>query len=413
MEVTFSSISGLFDLMEGLKAPGSLAMLKLKNERIVDIFFGYRVAEALRKHFSSLLKEFLSREGIHTVYRLGSLYIVCLERNTEEVRRIFERFLAMANCIPFQVREGNFIYVSFVVVIGGYSCFKGEAELDDFIWALERMALHLSRGNSTSRVVVLSERQIEDLMERRRYYRLFLKAVKESSLRVALQRIVDFDTGRTFAYESLARIVVNDEVIPAGAFINALSSLELEMDLDGIMIDRVLSLKKNGKISVTDKVSINVSGRFLDQKFELLKDMVEYYQIDPEEIIIELTEREDMERVSDVEKKLAELRGRGFLVFVDDFGTGYSNFHLLGRTEPDGVKIGNDFIKGFEADGLRKHFLEFVVNLGVYSERKVVVECVEDGDDEKRIREIKERYRIPSGVLLVQGYYYGRPEIVE
>ena len=250
-------------------------------------------------------------------------------------------------------------------------------------------------------------------MERRRYYRLFLKAVRESSLRVALQRIVDFDTGRTFAYESLARIVVNDEVIPAGAFINALSSLELEMDLDGIMIDRVLSLKKNGKISVTDKVSINVSGRFLDQKFELLKDMVEYYQIDPEEIIIELTEREDMERVSDIERKLAELRGRGFLVFVDDFGTGYSNFHLLGRTKPDGVKIGNDFIKGAKADSLKKHFLEFVMNLGVCGSRKVVVECVENEGDSKRIEEIKERYKIPSGVLLVQGYYYGRPEIVE
>ena len=414
MEVAFYPVSRLFDLVESgdVKTPGSMAVLKLRNERIVDIFFGYRVAEALRNHFSVLLKEFLGREGIHAVYRLGSLYIVCSGRSVEGMRRMFGRFLVMTAHTPLQVRRGSFIYASFVAVIGGYSCFREETELDDFVWALERVALRLSRGDSASRVVVLSRERIEELMRKRRYYRLFLKAVKGDSLRVALQRIVDFDTGRTFAYESLARVVVGNEVIPAGAFINALSSLELEMDLDGLMIDRVLSLKKNGKISVKDRVSINISGRFLDQKFELLKDIVEYYQVDPEEIIIELTEREDMERVSDVERKLAELRGRGFLVFVDDFGTGYSNFHLLGRTEPDGVKIENDFIRGVEADGLKRHFLEFVVNLGIHDERKVVVECVESESDSRRIGEIKKRYGIPPGILLVQGYYYGRPEIV-
>jgi len=35
------------------------------------------------------------------------------------------------------------------------------------------------------------------------------------------------------------------------------------------------------------------------------------------------------------------------------------------------------------------------------------------GNEEKRIREIKERYGISPGILLVQGYYYGKPEIIE
>jgi len=96
------------------------------------------------------------------------------------------------------------------------------------------------------------------------------------------------------------------------------------------------------------QVSINLSGRQL-QRPEVIKEVIDAVDaagLDPQSLILELTESVLMADTEPVARTLQELRRLGFRLALDDFGTGYSSLGHLRDFPVDILKLDGSFVAG-------------------------------------------------------------------
>ncbi len=153
------------------------------------------------------------------------------------------------------------------------------------------------------------------------------------------------------------------------------------------------------------RVSFNVSyQQFLDEEFEdRLSSYAEKYGVNPEYMIIELTEScvvDDPKVLSEIFDRLSK---RGFKLALDDFGTAYASLEMLKCLHVDYVKVEHSFVRELSEPGhdidyvIIDNLLEMCRNLGCSS----IVEGVENS----KVADIV------GGLdaTMLQGYYYSRP----
>lgn len=99
-------------------------------------------------------------------------------------------------------------------------------------------------------------------------------------------------------------------------------------------------------------LSINVSaqqiqrGRFAD----FASQCAYMHEINPQQLILEVTESLLLNHTPDVEMELKKLDRSGFHLTMDDFGTGYSSLSYLRRFPFDALKIDRQFIQDLAND---------------------------------------------------------------
>jgi EAL domain-containing protein (putative c-di-GMP-specific phosphodiesterase class I) len=96
------------------------------------------------------------------------------------------------------------------------------------------------------------------------------------------------------------------------------------------------------------QISVNISGRQL-QRPELIAEVMEAVDaagLDPQSLILELTESVLMADTEPVARTLQELRSRGIRLALDDFGTGYSSLGHLRDFPVDIIKMDRSFVAG-------------------------------------------------------------------
>jgi diguanylate cyclase (GGDEF)-like protein/PAS domain S-box-containing protein len=146
-------------------------------------------------------------------------------------------------------------------------------------------------------------------------------------------------------------------------------------------------------------VSVNVSARQLHMPDFVpeVAAVLEAYEVPPERLMVEISERVVTEDVQRVAARLADLRGMGVRTAVDDFGAGYASLTHLRRLPVDVLKLD----KALVADPLA----DVVVRLGERLGLMVIAEGVETEDQLAVLRE--------AGCEYAQGYLFSRPLTAE
>jgi len=175
-------------------------------------------------------------------------------------------------------------------------------------------------------------------------------ALQEDRIIPYFQPIIDCQTGKTFAFETLARMVEpNGETISAGMFIDAIEKYGLGRELDRAIITKALHTKRDrmqSELSPT-KLFINLSAQEIQGRGILgyAEDLCTRLQIPPECIVFEILERDAIGDMTNMRKFLTNLRGKGFAFALDDFGSGYNSFHYLRELRFEYVKIDGAFVR--------------------------------------------------------------------
>ena len=88
-------------------------------------------------------------------------------------------------------------------------------------------------------------------------------------------------------------------------------------------------------------ISINISAKdfFYIDVYEVLKNLVEKYEVSPEKLKLEITENVLVAEFVSKNDVLAQLREFGFKIEMDDFGKGYSSINVLKDLEINAVTI--------------------------------------------------------------------------
>lgn len=151
-------------------------------------------------------------------------------------------------------------------------------------------------------------------------------------------------------------------------------------------------------------MSINVSGIQLHNPnfLSILCESVDRYQINYQDLIIEVTETAFMEHDSRANETLADVRDAGFGVSIDDFGTGHASLEYIQRFNPSELKIDREFIDKFLEDPHCLMIVKFTLSLVRNMKIRAVAEGIETQAQADHLKTL--------GTPILQGYLLGKPE---
>ena len=149
-------------------------------------------------------------------------------------------------------------------------------------------------------------------------------------------------------------------------------------------------------------LSINVSPVELFQKDfrERLLETCGKYDVPPEKIKIEITERTVMNTNAKNITIINDLLADGFKISLDDFGMGYSNFNFLFEFEITTLKLDKSLVEHIK-DKKRRLFIESILKLRDYKDFDVIAEGVETKEELDTL--------VGLGCRQIQGYYFSHP----
>lgn len=150
-------------------------------------------------------------------------------------------------------------------------------------------------------------------------------------------------------------------------------------------------------------MSINVSARQFQQDALVTRiaNCINQYRLDPQDLILEITEQIFMEEAEAVVQRVQALRTLGVKISLDDFGTGYSSLNYIVRFSPDYLKIDRSFIGRIGEQIQHNGMVEAIVGLGRVVPLGVVAEGVETQEQLD--------FLISCGCNFAQGFYFSEP----
>jgi EAL domain-containing protein (putative c-di-GMP-specific phosphodiesterase class I)/serine/threonine protein kinase/AmiR/NasT family two-component response regulator len=151
------------------------------------------------------------------------------------------------------------------------------------------------------------------------------------------------------------------------------------------------------------EVSVNVSVASLNRiDFpDWIVNQAETQGMDPQKVILEVTESGMMTRFTQALETLTRLRLRGVGLSIDDFGTGHSSFEELRRIPFSELKVDRSLVSGATDDPAALALVEFSVSLSKRLGLRVIAEGVETQAEWDVLASLD--------CDLVQGYFVSRP----
>ncbi|GAB6034832.1 sensor domain-containing protein [Galenea microaerophila] len=154
-------------------------------------------------------------------------------------------------------------------------------------------------------------------------------------------------------------------------------------------------------------VAINLSGNemIIPNFFEDLAKKVSKYQLTPELLELELTERTVMTNVESNLQHLNTMTALGFKLAIDDFGTGYSSLSYLKRLPIHTLKVDKSFVDGLPDNEHDKAISLTILKLAQTLKLHTVAEGVETMAQFECL--------CKAGCETIQGYLFSKPLKVE
>jgi diguanylate cyclase (GGDEF)-like protein len=224
-------------------------------------------------------------------------------------------------------------------------------------------------------------------------------AIEHDRIVMFYQEIVDNKNSATKKYESLIRLIDEDEkVITPYFFLEIAKKAKLYSELTKIVIKKSFEAFENN----AHEVSINIT---IDDilNAETRDFIYSYVQNSPvaNRVTFEIVESENIEKFSVIEEFINFVKSFGCKIAIDDFGTGYSNFEYLMRLQADFIKIDGSIIKEILHDKKSELITSVIVAFAKEMNIEVVGEFVENEAINLKL--------IQMGVDKSQGYYFHKP----
>ena len=148
-------------------------------------------------------------------------------------------------------------------------------------------------------------------------------------------------------------------------------------------------------------VSVNVSRWDIKEDNDLSEvfiNLIKKYELEPEQLRIEITESAYVESPEILIKTTEKLRSLGFQVEMDDFGSGYSSLNMLKEVPVDRVKLDLRFLT--TTGDLEKS--RIIIKCMIQMLKQLKIEALAEGVETKEQAE----YLLKQGCAAMQGFYF-------
>ncbi|MBW3694750.1 EAL domain-containing protein [Vibrio sp. T187] len=247
----------------------------------------------------------------------------------------------------------------------------------------------------------------KQIMRRKHLEEVVVACIKNQSVEVFYQPIVDTSNWDVVKFEALCRFKSPDgQMYNTQEMVAIAEDLELVSELDLCVGVASLNGLKRIQDQYGERIGITIN-RSLNTKLgaevvlSSALQMVREFAHTPELVTIELTESAYFDSESSQSDLIHSLREHKVSVAIDDFGTGYSSFTYLSDCNFDLLKIDREFVVNLKVGTHRYFIVKMITELSHTLDVKVVAEGVETQQELEVLCGL--------GVDFIQGYFFSKP----
>lgn len=378
----------------------TLIMLDVDNFKHINDTFGHPVGDLALKELSALIVHRLRKTDV--VARLGGdeFAILLPDTSLDQGRIAAENLRLEVEKASISLPVGR---TRFNASFGLVSFPDNGADMEKLGISMD-VAMYKAKRLGKNRVATLDATEEDTTMEVFTRGQRVQQALSDGHLVPFFQPIRLTGSGDPFGFEILARIRDGETHISAGEFIETAEELGLARQVDEAIFRATLSRLKESPVAGQPKLFFNLSARTISNEewMRAIPGLVRSHGLSPNQIVLEITEREALPQFESLLRIMEDLRAEGLAFALDDFGSGFSSFLYLKYLAVDYVKIEGSFVRNLATDPRDRIMVEHIHGMASEFGLKTIAEFVEDQATCALLREI--------GIDYGQGYYYGYPK---
>ena len=390
----------------------AVLFLDLDHFKVVNDSRGHTLGDRLLAQIAQRLTRALRPDD--TVARFGGDEFVILSEDLDDEAHAIEAAERIQRVLEdvFTI-DGTEIYVAASVGISFFHRDPQIATTDEEVTPEVLLreadaAMYRAKERGRGQVTVFDETLRSRNVRRLDIETSLRRALESDELQVHYQPILDLTTGRVRHLEALVRWQHPDRglLLPA-EFVPIAEETGLIVPLGRSVLEtacRDLARWRREHPTLSEvSVSVNISGRQLADRslVDDLEAVIASTGVEPESIVLEITESLLMDDVEFSHQTLARLKRLRVQLAVDDFGTGYSSLSYLRSFPVDLLKVDQSFVAGLGAEDGDEAIVAAIIRLAHTLGLEAVAEGVETPAQLARLRAL--------GCNLAQGFYLARP----
>jgi diguanylate cyclase (GGDEF)-like protein len=377
----------------------AVMMLDLDNFKTINDRFGHQFGDLFLQAFSDILHSVVRDGDLLARYGGDEFCIILPEANDTQAHMIAQRIVERLEAYVMPTPDGLRVKTTTSVGIAVYPQ-HGEDPKDLFLVA-DNMMYKAKRSGKNAIAIPNEDEMAEVFRQAGEKILMVQNALDQRRIVPFFQPICNAANGEIRIHELLMRIQMDDRLIVANDFIEEAESMGIVHKMDYQLIEKAFEQMREqnyqGMLFVNLSPKALIVGEFVGRVQRLAKE----FDVAPERIVFEITERETVSNLSLLEKFVLDIKMQGFSFAIDDFGSGYSSFQYIKRFPVDYIKIEGEFIRNMLQDEVYLAFIKSIVTLAKELKVKTIAEFVEDADILAAVSEL--------GIDYAQGYHISRP----
>jgi len=368
----------------------TLILLNVNNFSYINSAYGFELGDKLLKKIARILENNFSTQATCRV-------------NSDEFALLFDEKIDIKNMVTdikkcFYSQEINIDNININISFSYGATYGSTDRLRN-----SALALKQAKENGKNNLYIYNQNENRTSNTQRESFiemnNLIHNALNENRVVPYFQGIYNNSTQKITKFESLVRIIDNDEVITPYKFLEPAKLSGLLPEITKVMIEKTFKImSKNDYI-----FSLNVTEDDLNQNYlsDYLQTQALLYKINPSRVILEILEGISANGKKNHIKQLKKLKSLGYSIAIDDFGTEYSNFERVLDLDIDFLKIDAKYIKDIHTS---KKSYEITKAISFFA-KNTGIPCIAEFVHNKEVQEIIDEL----GIEYSQGYYFSEP----
>jgi len=260
------------------------------------------------------------------------------------------------------------------------------------------------------RLEILIYKALKDVSQAAKHYnsalehanwQLIRRIVQHQEISILYQPIISLRDGEILGYEALARGPSGSKYESAASLFAAADFFQCRSELEDICQQHAIC----SAAGLGDKyLFLNINPLFLNRavyEMEIMQASLRTNNIKAEQVVLELTERYEIDDYYALRNTLSVFRNLGFKVAIDDAGAGYSSLQAIAELHPDFVKMDLSLIRDIDKSPVKRAMLETISSFCNKINAAVICEGIEKTEELQVISQI--------GCGYGQGFLFKKP----
>ncbi len=385
---------------------GSLLFIDVDRFSLINELEGFEVGDRLLVELAILVRKLVPTGCLFA--RVGAdEFCLFLENKTKKQAQVLAEIIK--NTVDnFRFFTGEVCYSASVSI--------GIATLENSLSTIHpgemilhaRQACNFAKSTGRDKVCIYNSEDVNVKARRRDIYWLPLirKALRDNSLFLVFQPVVQLSDGNVSHYEVLVRmrgenqtIITPDQFIPVAERTGLIHAIDLWVVANAIDF---LAALPSYMAHISLAINLSSAAFQYPDLLSTIRDKLDATWLDASRLTFEITETAAVDNFEKTRHMIDKIRTLGCKFALDDFGAGFCSFNYLKTFPVDYVKIDGQFIKNLLSNETDQILVRSMVEIASKLGKKTIAEFVESAGTALKLKEI--------GVNFGQGYAFGKPE---